>query len=334
MSAVQKRSHVEVVVDATVPQVWSVVSDVTRVGEWSHECRGAEWLGDADGPLPACASEAATGRAGRAGRDGAGPREIVALDPPSEIVWRTVPTRLIPDSTEWRIRLEPADRGTRITQTFDGPRAPPGCRDRLYARLLPAHQDRDARLADDLRRIGEVARAGSQTCEPAADAHRQPDRCVDRTGGPTVCLMGGGKVLMLTVPGRRTGLPRSTCVRFLETDEGLVVWGTGSGATRDPDWFRNLRVAEIADVQVGGDRFRARPRGTRRRRQDGDVERHDPGPGARGRALRPQGRPDHPGRGPAPHLAFEDLFLTRVDEGGRHRALRRMLGAHEQKGAP
>ena len=72
-------------------------------------------------------------------------------------------------------------------------------------------------------------------------------------------LMGGGKVLMLTVPGRRTGLPRSTCVRFLETDEGLVVWGTASGATRDPDWFPNLRVAEVADVQVGGDRFRARP---------------------------------------------------------------------------
>jgi deazaflavin-dependent oxidoreductase (nitroreductase family) len=73
-------------------------------------------------------------------------------------------------------------------------------------------------------------------------------------------LVGGGKVLMLTVPGRRTGLPRSTCVRFLRTAEGLVVWGTASGAPRDPDWFRNLRAADLAEVQVGSDRFTVRPR--------------------------------------------------------------------------
>jgi len=50
-------------------------------------------------------------------------------------------------------------------------------------------------------------------------------------------------VLMITTPGRRTGRPRSTCVRYLETDDGLVVWGTRSGSPRDPDWFQNLRAA-------------------------------------------------------------------------------------------
>ena len=49
------------------------------------------------------------------------------------------------------------------------------------------------------------------------------------------------KVLMITSPGRRTGVLHSTCVRYLETPEGFVVWGTASGAPRDPDWFRNLR---------------------------------------------------------------------------------------------
>ena len=76
-------------------------------------------------------------------------------------------------------------------------------------------------------------------------------------------LSSGSKdvhVLMITTPGRRTGHPRSTCVRFLETDAGLVVWGTGSGSPRDPDWFRNLRKAAQADVQVRARRFRARPR--------------------------------------------------------------------------
>jgi deazaflavin-dependent oxidoreductase (nitroreductase family) len=67
-------------------------------------------------------------------------------------------------------------------------------------------------------------------------------------------------VLMITTPGRRTGTPRSTCVRYLETPDGLVVWGTGSGSRRDPDWFQNLRAAEEAVVQVRARRFRVRPR--------------------------------------------------------------------------
>jgi F420H(2)-dependent quinone reductase len=64
---------------------------------------------------------------------------------------------------------------------------------------------------------------------------------------------GGGahRVLLMTVPGRRTGLPRSSCMRYLEHDGGYLVWGTASGATRDPDWFRNLRACETAQVQIG-----------------------------------------------------------------------------------
>ena len=58
----------------------------------------------------------------------------------------------------------------------------------------------------------------------------------------------GVHLLLITVPGRRTGVPRSTCVRYLETPDGPVVWGTGSGSPTDPDWFRNLRVADVADV--------------------------------------------------------------------------------------
>jgi deazaflavin-dependent oxidoreductase (nitroreductase family) len=58
-------------------------------------------------------------------------------------------------------------------------------------------------------------------------------------------------VLMITTPGRRTGLPRSTMVRYLEQDGGYLVWGTGSGSPTEPDWFRNLRRAQRAQVEVG-----------------------------------------------------------------------------------
>jgi deazaflavin-dependent oxidoreductase (nitroreductase family) len=77
-------------------------------------------------------------------------------------------------------------------------------------------------------------------------------------------LSSGSKnvhVLMITSPGRRTGVPRSTCVRYLETDGGLVVWGTGSGSPQDPDWFRNLRAAgDAVEIQVMKERRQVRPR--------------------------------------------------------------------------
>ena len=68
------------------------------------------------------------------------------------------------------------------------------------------------------------------------------------------------KVLMITTPGRRTGVLHSTCVRYLDVEGGFLVWGTASGAPRDPDWFRNLRRTQLADVQVGAKTLRVRPR--------------------------------------------------------------------------
>jgi deazaflavin-dependent oxidoreductase (nitroreductase family) len=70
----------------------------------------------------------------------------------------------------------------------------------------------------------------------------------------------GAGVLVVTIAGRRTNTPRSTCVRYLNTSEGLVVWGTGSGSPRDPDWFENLRRATVAQVRVGDERRLVTPR--------------------------------------------------------------------------
>ncbi len=76
-------------------------------------------------------------------------------------------------------------------------------------------------------------------------------------------LSSGSKhvhVLVITTPGRRTGVPRSTCVRYLDAPIGFIVWGTGSGSPRDPDWFQNLRATQVADVQIGAARLRTQPR--------------------------------------------------------------------------
>src|SRR4029450_2238630 len=76
-------------------------------------------------------------------------------------------------------------------------------------------------------------------------------------------LSSGSKrvhVLLITSPGRRTGIPRSTCVRYLDSAAGYVVWGSGSGSRSAPDWFRNLRAATEAEVQIRSGHLRVRPR--------------------------------------------------------------------------
>ena len=150
--AVQKTGRVTVAVDADIDAVWDVVRDVTRVGEWSHECVGASWIGDATTPTPGARFR---------GRNRSGifhwsrACEIVVADR-YEFVWRTVPSLLRPDSAEWSIALEKTERGTVIEQRFrvtDLPRAV----DRLYGLLFRQHRDRTAALTADLRRIGAVA---------------------------------------------------------------------------------------------------------------------------------------------------------------------------------
>jgi hypothetical protein len=156
MGRVQKSSCVTVVVDAPVPDVWRVVSDVRRTGEWSHECRSVEWLGGADAAAPGVRFR---GRNRARWLRWTRTCGIGVAEEPSELAWRTVPTWFFPDSTEWRISLAPEGRRTAITQSFTVLRAP-RLLDPVYAWLVPTHQDRDARLADDLARIGAVAAGG------------------------------------------------------------------------------------------------------------------------------------------------------------------------------
>ncbi len=150
---VQKQGRCEVHTDAPIDAVWAVVRDVTRTGEWSHECVTVTWMGAATEALPG-ARFRGRNRAGvfRWGRV----CEIVTAEP-YDLVWRTVSSAFYPDSTEWAIRLRPDEGGgTVIEQTFEVVRAPKVL-DVVYATLIPAHSDRTAALTEDLRRLGELA---------------------------------------------------------------------------------------------------------------------------------------------------------------------------------
>lgn len=78
-----------------------------------------------------------------------------------------------------------------------------------------------------------------------------------RTGGRIGGKASGGTpVLLLTVAGRRTGVPHTTPVGWFEHDGGWLVAGTAGGMPQEPQWFRNLRKARTATVEIGRDRHR------------------------------------------------------------------------------
>ena len=152
----------QVAVDADLKAVWDVVRDVTRVGEWSHECVGVELLNGATASTPGARfrgrNKQGIFRWGRV-------CEIIAAKP-YELVWRTVPTALYPDSTEWKIRLQRIGNTTEIEQSFKVIRGPKLLA-LAYGLVLPAHRDRTAALVEDLRRLGELAVRSNHASVPA-----------------------------------------------------------------------------------------------------------------------------------------------------------------------
>lgn len=163
---VQKHGHVQVETDAAPSEVWSVLRDLPRIGEWSHECVAISFVGGATRAEPGVQFR---GR-NRQGAFRWGRRcEIITAEFP-ELSFRTVPTAAYPDSTVWTIRLGPTTcGGTRIDQTFDVVQAP-AILEVVYAVLVPAHRDRNAALTEDLDRLASLAlaEASRRSSDPLA----------------------------------------------------------------------------------------------------------------------------------------------------------------------
>ncbi|HEV8649813.1 MAG TPA: nitroreductase family deazaflavin-dependent oxidoreductase [Actinomycetes bacterium] len=80
------------------------------------------------------------------------------------------------------------------------------------------------------------------------------------TDGDVGYLWNGVPTLILTTTGRRSGKPFSTPLILGRDGDDYVVVASKGGAPRHPDWYRNLVDHPEVDVQVKGDRFRARAR--------------------------------------------------------------------------
>jgi hypothetical protein len=153
MGTLPRNGSAAVDVEATPAQVWALLADVTRAGEWSHETQGGEWL---DGATAAAPGARFRGRNRNGWQKWSRVCEVLSADAPRVISWRTVPSRMYPDSTRWTYELAAVDGGCRVTQRFEVLELNP-ILDRLFYAFIPAHRDRSAALADDLRSLGALA---------------------------------------------------------------------------------------------------------------------------------------------------------------------------------
>jgi len=154
---VRRTCEASIEVSAPAPAIWKVVADVTRVGEWSGECRGCAWMGDAAAPAPGVRFR---GRNRRGGFRWSRLNEFVAVEEPRTLVWRTLRRFPYFDSVEWRMTLAEAGATTRVTESFQVLRLPAVMELALWL-AMPAHRDRSGDLADDLGRLKRVVEAPS-----------------------------------------------------------------------------------------------------------------------------------------------------------------------------
>ena len=61
-------------------------------------------------------------------------------------------------------------------------------------------------------------------------------------------------MLLLTVAGRRSGVPHTVPVAYVERDGAYYLAATAGGQPKEPQWVRNLRAASTATIEIGRER--------------------------------------------------------------------------------
>jgi len=100
-------------ISAPAERVWAMVSDVTRMGEWSPESEGAIWLRGASGP-DVGATFRGINRNGKKKWSTSG--KIVACEPGRLLTFRITVKGL--KIAEWSYSVEVVGAGCRITETW------------------------------------------------------------------------------------------------------------------------------------------------------------------------------------------------------------------------
>jgi uncharacterized protein YndB with AHSA1/START domain len=150
--ATPTRAEERIDIAAPPNQVYDMVADLTRMGEWSPECYRVVWVGDATGPSVG-AEFRGDNRIGpyRWSVDG----KVVSADPAREFAFTTYVNGR--ESTRWRYRFTPSGEGTTLTEDYEFVWATPFVR--LGDLLMPRRRMLERGMRQTLQRIKAKAEA-------------------------------------------------------------------------------------------------------------------------------------------------------------------------------
>lgn len=103
-------------------------------------------------------------------------------------------------------------------------------------------------MTDPVKMSPGRERAVRVAMKMAGAAHRWLYNLTDGRVGRTVSSL---PVLLLTTTGRKTGLPRTWPLGYLEDGDNLVVIASAGGVSGHPAWYLNLRDNPDVSVQIG-----------------------------------------------------------------------------------
>jgi deazaflavin-dependent oxidoreductase (nitroreductase family) len=83
-------------------------------------------------------------------------------------------------------------------------------------------------------------------------------RAYRATGGKLGGAMAGGKVLLLTTTGNKSGIERTAPVMYFEDGGNNYVVASFGGAPEHPAWYKNLSAKPQVTVQIGSRAFSAK----------------------------------------------------------------------------
>jgi hypothetical protein len=98
---------------ATPGRVYELVSDVTRMGEWSPECIRCEWIDGHDSPVVGAQFH---GTNNNRGFEWTTPNTIVVADPGREFAWVVGTPEF--EVCRWRFVFEGSEGATTVTESF------------------------------------------------------------------------------------------------------------------------------------------------------------------------------------------------------------------------
>lgn len=99
--------------DVPAERVWDLVTDLARMGEWSPENTGGQWVGGATGPAPGAVFRGSN----RSGfRRWSTLATVVTWEPPRHFAFDV--SALGMKVSRWEYVVEPAGTGCRVTETW------------------------------------------------------------------------------------------------------------------------------------------------------------------------------------------------------------------------